>query len=186
MSWLCALNRRMKVAPIARTCLGLSTEFVPSVCWRNSEAREFTRHWPLWQFLGCSNVLHRCASKTWFSKRDPRGRLRGNRPHRRANQVIFDPAKESVHIVSNAQPHDDSFKLFGVSFGCKLRMDLVVCEVGPVVSMTSSAGASAQIEGALVRRVSHVSGFPEAQQPTLFAPEPPPSANVGPLGFSIC
>ena len=27
---------------------------------------------------------------------------------RKANQVSFDPAKESVHIVSRAQPHGDS------------------------------------------------------------------------------
>ena len=45
-----------------------------------------------------------------------------------ANQVSFDPAKESVHIVSDAQPHGDSFQLLGVTFDCKLRIDLCVRE----------------------------------------------------------
>ena len=43
------------------------------------------------------------------------------------NQVSFDPAKESVHIVSHTQPHGDSFQLLVVTFDCKLRMDLCVC-----------------------------------------------------------
>ena len=46
----------------------------------------------------------------------------------KANQVSFDPAKESVHIVSRAQPHGDPFKLIGVTFDCMLRMDLCVRE----------------------------------------------------------
>ena len=46
----------------------------------------------------------------------------------KANQVSFDPAKESVHIVSHAQPHGDSFKLLGGAFDCKLRMALCVRE----------------------------------------------------------
>ena len=32
-----------------------------------------------------------------------------------ANEVSFDPAKESVLVVSHAQPHGDSFKLLGVA-----------------------------------------------------------------------
>ena len=47
----------------------------------------------------------------------------------RANQVSFDPAKESVHIVSHAQRHGDPFKLLGICFDCKLRMDLAVRDV---------------------------------------------------------
>ena len=35
---------------------------------------------------------------------------------------MFNPAKESMHTVSYAQPHGDSFKLLGVHFDCKLRM----------------------------------------------------------------
>ena len=46
----------------------------------------------------------------------------------KANQVSFDSAKESVHIVSHAQPHGDSFKLLGVTFDFRLRMDLCVRE----------------------------------------------------------
>ena len=38
----------------------------------------------------------------------------------KANQVSFDPAKESVHIMSHAQPHGDPFKLLGVTHDCKL------------------------------------------------------------------
>ena len=47
----------------------------------------------------------------------------------RANQVTFDPAKESMHIVSHAEPHGDSSKLLGVHFDCQLRMDPAVSEV---------------------------------------------------------
>ena len=47
----------------------------------------------------------------------------------RANQVSFDPAKESVHITPHAQPHGDSFKVLGICFDCKLRMDLAVQHV---------------------------------------------------------
>ena len=47
----------------------------------------------------------------------------------RANQVSFDPAKESVHIVSHAQAYGDPFKLRGICFDCKLRMDLAVRDV---------------------------------------------------------
>ena len=52
-------------------------------------------------------------------------------PHKvgRANQVSFDPAKESVHIVSHAQPYGDPFKLLGICFDCKLWMDLVERDV---------------------------------------------------------
>ena len=48
----------------------------------------------------------------------------------RAAQVeSFDPAKGSVHIVSHAQPHGDSFKTARrPTFDCKLRMDLCVRE----------------------------------------------------------
>ena len=46
----------------------------------------------------------------------------------KANRVSFDPAKESVHTVSHAQPHDDPSKLLGITFDCKLRMDLCVRE----------------------------------------------------------
>ena len=47
----------------------------------------------------------------------------------RRNQVSFDPAKESAHIVSHAQPYGDPFKLLGICFDCKLRMDLAVRDV---------------------------------------------------------
>ena len=47
----------------------------------------------------------------------------------RVNQVSFESAKESVHIVSHAQPQGDPLKLFGICFDCKLRMDLAVRDV---------------------------------------------------------
>ena len=40
----------------------------------------------------------------------------------KANQVEFDPSKESFHILSRVRPHGDSFKMLGVEFDCKLTM----------------------------------------------------------------
>ena len=52
----------------------------------------------------------------------------------KAKEVSFHPAKESVHIVSHAQPHGDSFFLLGFTFDCKLRMDLCVRETASQAS----------------------------------------------------
>jgi hypothetical protein len=52
----------------------------------------------------------------------------------RANQVEFDPAKESMHILSASCPEGPSFKLLGVTFDCGLQMidtvNLAVTEAG--------------------------------------------------------
>ena len=40
----------------------------------------------------------------------------------RANQVEFDPGKESSHILSRSRPIGESFKILGVEFDCKLVM----------------------------------------------------------------
>jgi len=40
----------------------------------------------------------------------------------RANQVTFDAAKESRHILSRKSPHGEPFKLLGIWFDCKLVM----------------------------------------------------------------
>ena len=40
----------------------------------------------------------------------------------RANQVTFDPTKESKHILSRSNPHGHSFSLLGIQFDCKLLM----------------------------------------------------------------
>ena len=41
-------------------------------------------------------------------------------------QVVFDPAKESFHILHRMSPHGDSFKLLGIIFDTKLIMDAAV------------------------------------------------------------
>lgn len=51
------------------------------------------------EIKGCQNSLHRWG---------------------RANQVTFDPAKESSHVISRTQPHGNPFKLLGITFDCKL------------------------------------------------------------------
>ena len=38
----------------------------------------------------------------------------------RANQVTFDPSKESTHILSRGNPSGEPFDLLGVRFHCKL------------------------------------------------------------------
>ena len=39
-----------------------------------------------------------------------------------ANQVTFDPKKESQHILSRTKPWGEPFDLLGVRFDCKLLM----------------------------------------------------------------
>ena len=46
-----------------------------------------------------------------------------------ANQVQFDPGKESSHILSRQRPHGRPFKILGVEFDCKLIMTDTVCDL---------------------------------------------------------
>jgi hypothetical protein len=46
-----------------------------------------------------------------------------------ANQVSFDPEKESFHILSNTEPFGEEFKLLGVSFDTTLSMESAVQQV---------------------------------------------------------
>jgi hypothetical protein len=43
-----------------------------------------------------------------------------------ANQVSFDPVKESKHILSRSDPFGTDFKLLGIIFDCKLEMENAV------------------------------------------------------------
>jgi hypothetical protein len=43
-----------------------------------------------------------------------------------ANQVVFDPTKESKHVLSRSEPNGVDFKLLGVTFDCRLNMDVAV------------------------------------------------------------
>ena len=45
-----------------------------------------------------------------------------------ANQVTFDPAKESLNIISTTCPHGDPFRVLGIEFDNKLQMGLAVHE----------------------------------------------------------
>ena len=45
------------------------------------------------------------------------------------NQVLFDPSKESHHIVSRRDGDGSTFRLLGVTFDSKLTMDVAVREV---------------------------------------------------------
>ena len=47
----------------------------------------------------------------------------------RANQVVFDAAKESKHIICTQRPYGKSFKILGVTFGTKLAMKIVIDDV---------------------------------------------------------
>ena len=40
----------------------------------------------------------------------------------RANQVTFDPSKESKHVLSRTDPFGQNFKLLGIEFDCRLFM----------------------------------------------------------------
>ena len=40
----------------------------------------------------------------------------------RANQVQFDPGKESLHVISHHCPAGSNFKILGLSFDCRLTM----------------------------------------------------------------
>ena len=39
-----------------------------------------------------------------------------------ANQVTFEPTKESFHVVSHLEPEGEDYKLLGVLFDCQLTM----------------------------------------------------------------
>ena len=47
----------------------------------------------------------------------------------RANQVAFDPKKESTHCVSHVAPKGEDFKILGVRFDCRLTMANAVDEL---------------------------------------------------------
>ena len=47
----------------------------------------------------------------------------------RANQVAFDPKKESTHCVSHVAPEGEDFKILGVRFDCRLTMANAVHEL---------------------------------------------------------
>ena len=40
----------------------------------------------------------------------------------KANQVEFDPKKESIHVISHLCPQGDNFKILGINFDCRLTM----------------------------------------------------------------
>ena len=40
----------------------------------------------------------------------------------RANQVEFDPKKESTHVISHRCPEGQNFKILGINFDCRLTM----------------------------------------------------------------
>ena len=46
-----------------------------------------------------------------------------------ANQVTFDPGKESFHVLHRRFPHGGAFKLLGVTFDEKLTMELAINEI---------------------------------------------------------
>ena len=49
----------------------------------------------------------------------------------RANQVEFDPKKESTHVVSHHSPEGPNFKILGLNFDCRLTMnDAIIDLVG--------------------------------------------------------
>ena len=52
----------------------------------------------------------------------------------RANQVVFEPTKETFHILSVSQPFGDEFKLLGVDFDTSFSMH------GTVQTLTHDAG----------------------------------------------
>ena len=45
----------------------------------------------------------------------------------RANQVQFDPGKESIHVVSHHAPAGNNFKILGLDFDCRLVMGDAIC-----------------------------------------------------------
>ena len=57
----------------------------------------------------------------------------------RANQVEFDPGKESIHVVSHKTPEGKNFKILGLNFDCRLVMaDAITGLVGEMRSRVRS------------------------------------------------
>ena len=51
-----------------------------------------------------------------------------------ANQVIFDPSKESFHILHQRQSYGENFHLLGVTFDPQLLMNVAACEIAAVAN----------------------------------------------------
>ena len=46
-----------------------------------------------------------------------------------ANQITFDPAKESFHILHPRSNNTDKFKMLGITFDTQLKMEKCICEI---------------------------------------------------------
>ena len=46
-----------------------------------------------------------------------------------ANQVAFDPSKESMHVLSHDDATDGTFRILGIQFDCRLSMHDAICEL---------------------------------------------------------
>jgi hypothetical protein len=90
----------------------------------------------------------------------------------RANQVAFDPGKESMHVLSMSEPHGDSFKLLGVIFDGMLDMTEavggVVTDAGwKIKSLLRTRRFYCDAEMVLLYK-SHLLAFLEYRTPAIY------------------
>ena len=89
----------------------------------------------------------------------------------RANQVSFEPTKESFHVVSHIQPEGEDFKVLGVTFDCELKMagavQKLVNEVRWKVKTLLRSAQYHTVEELVTFYKSKVLGFIEYRTPAI-------------------
>ena len=90
----------------------------------------------------------------------------------KANQVVFDPSKESKHVLSRTDPFGSNFKLLGIEFDCRLFMaDAVRSLVGKVrwkLKMLLRARRYYSVEDLLIQYKQQILSYVEYRTPAIY------------------
>ena len=90
----------------------------------------------------------------------------------KANQVAFDPAKESQHVLSLTDPFGPNFKLLGIEFDCRLCMAdavrMLVCKARWKLKMLLRAKRFYTLEDTMVQYKQQILSFVEYRTPAVY------------------
>ena len=89
----------------------------------------------------------------------------------RANQIKFDPGKESMHIVAS-DAHDNAFKILGLPFDCRLSMANaianIVTEAAWKLRTSLRTGRHFNTSDLVKLFKSHILSFVEYRTPAMY------------------